>query len=203
MSIKTITFDDLINVVFGEHKEFPDTGSPAYELRESDLVLEIPIEAAEELSARWDIELYMAVDDEWLDDDGEIIDAPGSKIEFTMSADEVLDTSDNLKADFRCHFTDMDKDEISDGLIKKDDLEKWINDCLQNCVVYFNHFTVLGTWGQGVSDETSKSAIFANFKLEKRYNLSDLNPDWIDDEYLLEGFDDIERDSRIDTFDNW
>ena len=195
----TITFDDLISAIFGEDEDYPDYGTPAWEIRGSDLDFIVTIQEAEKIATQWGGEL----EDEWVDDVGNIILPLDTEVKYTMCADDVLDTSDNLKADFRCHFTDMEEYGICDGLIKKEYLEKWINNCLQECINYFNHFTVYGDWGRNVSEDVSEQAIFCNFKLEKEYKLIKLNPNWTEDEYFLEGFDNIERDSRIDTFIYW
>jgi|TARA_B100001964_G_C13909417_1_gene455185 hypothetical protein len=207
MDYKIITYDDLMKAVFGTDDEYPDSGTPAYDIRESELHFRLEREIAGEVAGEWHLDTS-----EWEEE------APDTIVDVFISADEVLNTS-HFGKDFCCHFTDMKLDKpatsinldgeqylqhsISDDVFKKEVLEKWVNHRLKVAIEYFNRFTVLGNWGAGVSAEENKSAIFCNFELKKNYSLSDLNPDWTDDEYLLEGFDDIERDSRIDTFEYW
>lgn len=195
--VKTLTFDELMITIFGED-DYPDYGTPANDIRGSEFLLNVPIEAAEEIANTLGYEL----NDEWVDDNGDIKLPAETEVEFKITTEDVIDNSDDLKADFLCNFTEMGED-ICDGEIDSSDLEEWINNRLQCCVDYFNNFTVIGTWGSDVSEEESEKAIFCEIKLEKTYKLSDLNPDWTDEKYILEGFDEIERDNRIDTFIYW
>ena len=48
MSKKVIKYDDLIKLFFGED-DYPDIGTPAYDIRESELVFRVPLEVAKKL----------------------------------------------------------------------------------------------------------------------------------------------------------
>jgi len=56
MDYKIITYDDLMKAVFGTDDEYPDSGTPAYDIRESELHFRLEREIAGEVSGVWHLD---------------------------------------------------------------------------------------------------------------------------------------------------
>ena len=133
MGFKIITYENLIRVIFGEDEDYPDFGTPAYDIRESDYKVKLKLEIAEKVADCWGIDKY-----EWEDLQ------PNDEVEVTLSLDDILGY--DYKLDFLCHFTE-NANRIEDGEEKRKDIEGWINERIGVDINYFNHFTMLGNWG--------------------------------------------------------
>ena len=77
----------------------------------------------------------------------------------------------------------------------KSELEDWINISIQKSVDFFNNFTVSDT-GSGAPND-----IYVDIKVDKTYTMSELDEEWIEDNYFVTGFDTIEESSRTQIFD--
>ena len=113
-----------------------------------------------------------------------------NKEKITVSADSLI--GNEFKEDFLAHFYTED---LEDGEHSKSILEDWINSSIQKSVDFFNNFTVSDT------DSGAPNDIYVDIKVDKTYTMSELDEEWIEDNYFVTGFDTIEESSRTQIFD--
>jgi|ETNmetMinimDraft_5_1059913.scaffolds.fasta_scaffold124583_2 hypothetical protein len=179
--MKTITIDEIIKKLFGDG-ETPDWGTPASDIYEYQFELEVTVEDAD-----------------WIENDGWGCSRPNQDYENEdLTKKEIIKVNADslIKSEFREDFiAHLYTEDLKNGEITIEELEKWINSSIQNCITFFNNFTVADTESSGAPND-----IYVNIQIGKKYSLEDLNPDWKDEKYNVTGFNDMKIPTRTHLF---
>ena len=176
--MKNITINEVIEFVFGLDED-PDYGTPAYDIRDFEYDLVVSHKVADWINNEG-LGCYRADEPEGDYD-------PNEKETITISAEEYI--SDEFKSDVLAH---LYTEELEDGIISKEDLESWINSSLQNCVDFFNNFTI--------TNPDEDEVLCLEIRKDIHYTLEMLNEEWTDKEFNVTGFDQLEDSPRIRMF---
>ena len=94
-----------------------------------------------------------------------------------------------FREDLFCHFEIEKLNEKLPCIFSKDAIEEWINKSLSNALSSFNNIIV--------ADLDDDNELYLEIPKQQEVNLEDLNPEWTQDSYVLDGENPYEDQGRL------
>ena len=94
-----------------------------------------------------------------------------------------------FREDLFCHFEIEKLNEKLPSIFSKDEIEEWINNSLSNALSSFNNIIV--------ADLDDDNELYLEIPKQQEVNLEDLNPEWTQDSYVLDGENPYEDQGRL------
>ena len=94
-----------------------------------------------------------------------------------------------FREDLFCHFEIEKLNEKLPSIFSKDEIEEWINNSLSNALSSFNNIIV--------ADLDDDNELYLEIPKQQEVHLEDLNPEWTQDSYVLDGENPYEDQGRL------